>query len=129
MADDNETPDDDTPDDAAPALAGLPDLGGLLSGFQKVQAAQQAVYEGQAGGGVVKVRATGSMQFESVSIGADVVDPGDVAMLEDLVLAALHDLSDRVAHAAQAAMGGVDLGGVGDLLGGLDLFGQAEPPT
>ncbi len=110
-----------------PAVPDLPDLGGLLSGFQKVQEAQSAVYEGQAGGGVVKIRASGSMEFESVSIKKDAVDPDDVAMLEDLVLAALHDLSARVAEAAKAAMGGVDLGGIGDLLGGLTGLGGPEP--
>jgi DNA-binding YbaB/EbfC family protein len=115
--------DDDAPDE----LAGLPDIGGLLSGFQAMQEAQHAVYEGQAGGGVVKIRATGSMEFESVSIKKDAVDPDDVTMLEDLVLAALHDLSTRVAAAAQQALGGMDLGGLGDLgslLGGLGGLGE-----
>jgi nucleoid-associated protein EbfC len=108
------------PDDAPQ----LPDLGGLLDSLNKVQVAQGAVYEGQAGGGVVHVRATGSMQFESVSIAPDAVDPDDVEMLEDLVLAALHDLTARIAEAQRAAMGGLGNLDLGNLdLGNLDLGG------
>ena len=100
-------------------LSGLPDLGGLVAGFQKMQEAQGATYEGQAGGGVVKISATGTGKFESVTIAKEAVDPDDVQMLEDLVLAALHDLSERIADATQDAVGSMDLGGFGDLLGGL----------
>ena len=105
-------------DDDAPALPGMPDLGGLFDSFQKVQEARSQSYEGHAGGGAVVVRATGDLQFESVTIAPEVVDPTDVEMLQDLVLAALHDLASTMAEAQQAAMGalgGLDLGG---LLGG-----------
>ena len=93
----------------------VPDLGGLLDSFQRVQAAREAVYEGTAGGGAVVVRASGDLQFESVTIEEDVVDPSDVEMLQDLVLAALHDLAAVMAAAQQEAMGalgGIDLGGL-----------------
>ena len=108
------------PDAVTPAggAGGMPDLGGLLDSFQKVQEARSQVYEGVAGGGVVRIRATGDMTFEAVDISREVVDPSDVEMLNDLVLAALHDLAARMADAQQQAMGalgGLDLGG---LLGG-----------
>jgi len=93
----------------------VPDLGGLLDSFQRVQAAREAVYEGTAGGGAVVVRASGDLQFEAVTIAAEVVDPSDVEMLQDLVLAALHDLAAGMASAQQEAMGalgGLDLGGL-----------------
>jgi len=105
----------------------VPDLGGLLDSFQRVQAAREAVYEGTAGGGAVVVRASGDLQFEAVTISPEVVDPADVGMLQDLVLAALHDLAAVMATAQQEAMGG--LGGLD--LGGLDLGGLmpgGEPP-
>ena len=101
------------------------DIGGL---FEKAQAMQQqlveaqaqaaeTVVEGQAGGGMVKVRMTGGMELQSVSIDPQVVDPDDVAMLEDLVLAAVHDAVARAKEATQAAardaLGGLDLGGLG----------------
>lgn len=112
---------------------GTPDLSALLAQAQEMQeqlmAAQaqaaEAVVEGQAGGGVVKVQVTGGLDFRSVSIDPGAVDPADVEMLEDLVLAALHDAMARVNEAQQGAMGGLGglagelgEGGLGGLLGG-----------
>jgi nucleoid-associated protein EbfC len=92
-----------------------PDLGGLLDSFQRVQAAREAEYEGTAGGGAVVVRASGDLQFKAVTISPEVVDAADVEMLQDLVLAALHDLAAVMAAAqkdAMGALGGLDLGGL-----------------
>jgi hypothetical protein len=122
------------PVDPASDIGGLPDLGGLLDGFQKMQEAQSATYEGSAGGGAVKVVANGSFEFESVTIEPSVLEGADVEMIQDLVLAALHDLMDRIAEAQQDVMGGMDLGGlggiggIGDLLGGLGGLGGPEVP-
>jgi DNA-binding YbaB/EbfC family protein len=109
-----------TPDEvvAAPGGMAMPDLGGLLDSFQKVQEARSQVYEGVAGGGVVRVRAGGDMAFESVVIDPEVVDPADVEMLQDLVLAALHDLTARMAEAQQQAMGALGGLDIANLLGG-----------
>jgi len=49
------------------------------------------VVEGESGGGVVKVKCNGQGDFLSISIESDVVDPEDVEMLEDLILAAIND--------------------------------------
>lgn len=108
--------------------AGLPglDLGGLLeqaASLQQQMAAAQdevnaEVVEGVAGGGAVKVRVTGGLEFESVSISPEAVDPDDVAMLEDLVLAALHDAVAQVQELQAGSVGGLDLD-----LGGMDLGG------
>ena len=102
-----------------------PDMNDLLKQAQQMQeqlmqaqaAAAEQVIEGQSGGGVVKVTVTGGMEFQSVSIDPDAVDPDDVAMLEDLVLAAIHDAVSKVNALSQQAMGGLDLGGLGGLLG------------
>ena len=102
-----------------------PDMNDLLKQAQKMQeqlmeaqaAAAEQVVEGQAGGGVVKVTVTGGLEFQSVHIDPDAVDPDDVAMLEDLVLAAIHDAVTKVNALSQQAMGGLDLGGLGGLLG------------
>ncbi|MFL6265463.1 MAG: YbaB/EbfC family nucleoid-associated protein, partial [Actinomycetes bacterium] len=77
----------------------------------------EQVVEGQSGGGVVKVSVTGSGEFRSVKIDPKAVDPDDVEMLEDLVLAAIHDAMGQVSDLSQQAMGGLDLGGLGGLLG------------
>ena len=101
------------------------DLGALLERAQAVQqqlvqaqaeAAEQVV-EGQSGGGVVKVRVTGAMKLESVVIDPEVVDPEDVGMLEDLVLAATNDALSRAQELNQSVLGGLDLGGAGGLPG------------
>ena len=117
----------DLPDDpdSSLSLPGLPDLeglgggdlGGLLEQAQQMMAAQaqaaEREVEGVAGGGMVRIRAMGTGQVLGVTIAPEVVDPDDVAMLEDLVLAALHDLNSRLAEIQRAAMGPL-----GDLLGG-----------
>jgi len=102
-----------------------PNMNDLMKQAQKMQeqlmeaqaAAAEQIVEGQAGGGVVKVTVTGGMEFQSVHIDPDAVDPDDVAMLEDLVLAAIHDAIGKVNELSQQAMGGLDLGGLGGLLG------------
>ena len=105
-------------------MADTPDLGALLEQAQQMQqqlmAAQadaaEQVHEGTAGGGAVKVSVTGGMEFRSVTIRPDAVDPGDVPMLEDLVLAAIHDAVAKVNAAQQHALGGLG-GALGGLLG------------
>lgn len=116
----------DNDSDAGGLTPGMPDLGGLLDSFQRVQAARDQVYEGVAGGGAVKVHALGDGSFQSIEIAAEVVDPADVDLLQDLVLAALHDLTTQMAraqHDAMGALGDMDFGG---LLGGLVLPDDSE---
>lgn len=124
-------PGDQMADEAEPVevVGGLPDLaglgealggdagfGGLLEQAQQMMAAQAAAaereVEGVAGGGVVRIRATGAGQVLSVSISPEAVDPDDVSMLEDLVLAALHDVTAQLGELQRAAMGPL-----GDLFG------------
>ena len=73
--------------------------------------------EGTAGGGAVRVTMNGEQKIQAIAIEPDVVDPEDVEMLEDLVLAAIHDAAER-ANALQADSlgmftGGLDLPGLG----------------
>lgn len=96
-------------------------LGQAMEMQQQIVSAQQEAasreVEGVAGGGMVRIRVTGGMEFRSVSIDREVVDPDDVEMLQDLVLAALHDACTQVAAQGQEAMGGLDLGSLGGMLG------------
>jgi len=57
------------------------------------------------------------VEGHSVSIDPSAVDPDDVPMLEDLVLAALHDAVAKAQEAQAGAMGNLDLGGLGGILG------------
>ena len=112
----------DATDDAG--AAGF-DMGALLEQAMEMQQqlleaqaqASEAVVEGQAGGGAVRVRVSGAMVFESVTIAPAAVDPDDIDLLQDLVLAALNDAMDRIAQLQQSSMGGLDLGAMGGLLG------------
>lgn len=107
----------DLPDLSA---AGIPDLSELLGQAmkmqQELQAAQQQAaaqfVEGVSGGGVVRVTATGAGEITNVRIDPKVVDPTDVEMLEDLVLAAIHDAAMKASELSQEAMGGLSFGGL-----------------
>lgn len=60
--------------------------------------------EGSAGGGMVLVTANGRQQITSIRIEAQVLDPADVEMLQDLVLAATNAALAKAAKAAQDEM-------------------------
>ena len=101
------------------------DMGALLEQAQAMQqqllqaqaAASEQEVEGQAGGGAVKVGITGGLEFRSVSIDPRVVEPDDVGMLEDLVLAACKDAMARAQAVSQQLLGDLGLGGPGGLEG------------
>jgi DNA-binding YbaB/EbfC family protein len=118
---DDDDEDEDPFDLGALLGGGGLDLGSLMEQAGQMQqqmaeaqaAAAGTILEGAAGGGAVKVTVTGTGEFRSVHIDPGAVDPDDVAMLEDLVLAALHDATARIQELQAGAMGGL-----GDLLGG-----------
>ena len=73
--------------------------------------------DGSAGGGVVTARVTGKQELVSVTIDPSAVDPSDVDMLQDLVVAAVNDAlrqSRQVAESKMAAVtGGMKIPGLG----------------
>jgi DNA-binding YbaB/EbfC family protein len=69
------------------------------------QELEEAVIEGTAGGGVVKVEVNGQREMKSIKIDPSAVDPEDVEMLEDLVLAAVTDAMDKAAKMNEEKMG------------------------
>ena len=80
-----------------------------------------AEVEGSAGGGAVRAVVTGKQEVRSISIDPGAVDPDDVDMLQDLVVAAINDALDasrRLAEEKMAAVTGGLGGGLGGLLGG-----------
>ncbi|MGH9229903.1 MAG: YbaB/EbfC family nucleoid-associated protein [Acidimicrobiales bacterium] len=106
--------------------AGLGDLGGLLESAQEALSAQaraaDEVVTGSAGGGVVTVEMSGTGEVRSITLAPEVVDPDDIEMLEDLIVAAIHDAGLEVAALQRDALGplgGLDLDGLGGALGGL----------
>ncbi len=61
--------------------------------------------EASSGGGMVKVVANGAQKIESIVLEKEVVDPDDVEMLQDLVLAAVNDALTRAQEMVSAEMG------------------------
>lgn len=72
--------------------------------------------EASSGGGMVKVVANGKQQIVSIDIEKEVVDPEDVEMLQDLVLAAINDALAK----SQAMVSGE----MGKLTGGMNIPGM-----
>jgi nucleoid-associated protein EbfC len=102
------------------------DLGALLGQVQNMQqqmadAQEQAratVLTGTSGGGKVRVTVTGGGEFTGISIDPSIVDPGEVDLLEDLILAALRDGASQVAALSEQSLGSITGGmGLGGLLG------------
>ncbi|MEX1126309.1 MAG: YbaB/EbfC family nucleoid-associated protein [Acidimicrobiia bacterium] len=75
----------------------------------------QKNFVGSAGGGMVTATVTGAQELVGITISPEVVDPEDIEMLEDLVLAAVRQGFEAAAAAASDKLGG--------LTGGLDLGG------
>jgi DNA-binding YbaB/EbfC family protein len=87
-------------------------MGNLAKMAQQMQAEMaraqaelaQLTVEGTAGGGAVKAVATGQQEIVAIEISPDVVDPEDVEMLQDLVLAAVTDALNQSRQAAEQRM-------------------------
>jgi DNA-binding YbaB/EbfC family protein len=71
--------------------------------------------EGSSGGGMVTVALDGKKNLKSITIQKDVVDPDDVEMLQDLILAAVTDAGRKVDETLSSRLGSMSSG----LLGGL----------
>jgi DNA-binding YbaB/EbfC family protein len=91
----------------------------MLQQAQEMMAAQQEAQEtlkeerveSSAGGGMVKVTATGDMRIEAIHLEPDAVDPDDVEMLQDLVLAAVNQALTQAEEIAAKKMEGLGGGG------------------
>ncbi len=103
-----------------------PNMQKMLKQVQKMQAdmeaAQEAlkdeVVEASAGGGMVTVKITGDLEVKAVSIDPEAVDPEDVELLQDMVLAATNEALRAAQELASKRLGGITGG-----LGGLGLPG------
>lgn len=67
----------------------------------------QMQVEASAGGGMVKVVANGREELVNITIDPEVVSPDDVAMLEDLILAAVKEVQAKAKELAQKEMSGL----------------------
>ncbi len=67
----------------------------------------EATVEASAGGGVVTVVVTGQQQICSVKISPEAIDPDDVGMLEDLVMAAMNEAINKSKEMAAEKLGAI----------------------
>ena len=119
-----------------------PNLNKMLEQMQsEMLAAQEKLKEekvdASAGGGMVKVVVTGEGRLESITIDPDAVDPEDVELLQDMVLAATNEALRQAEDLREKAMSGAtgmdpmaaleSLGGLGGLGGGGGLPGGGPP--
>ena len=75
-----------------------------------------------AGGGAVEVTINGKKEITKLVIDKDVVDPDDVEMLQDLVMAAVNEAIRQIEDLEESEMNSIT-GGLGDMGGGLGGFG------
>jgi len=102
----------------------MKDIGKLLKQAQQMQSKMTRMQEeladktveASAGGGMVKVVMNGKHEVVSVKIDPEVVDPGDVEMLEDLVAAAVTEAANQVEEMVRNEMS--------SLTGGMPLPGM-----
>lgn len=84
--------------------------------LQAQERAQETEVSTSAGGGAVKVTATGAMRITSLTIDPEAVDPEDVEMLQDMILAAVNDALESAEQTASqqlsAITGGLNIPGL-----------------
>ena len=79
------------------------------------EALKEKTVEISAGGGAVMVVMTGHQKLQSITIDPDVVDPDDVEMLQDLIIAAINEAVEASQKMAEEEMG--------EITGGLNIPG------
>lgn len=102
-------------------------LGDMMKQFQKMQAKmeemqvklEQTQVEGTSGGGMVKVIANGKQDILEIKIDPEVVNPDDVEMLQDLIVAAVNQARQKAAELQASQMQ--------ELTGGLNIPGLSLP--
>ena len=111
-------------------MAKQPDFGAILKQAQQMQTemlkAQEElkneVVDATVGGGMVAVKMTGDMELKEIKIDPEAVDPDDVEMLQDMVLAAINEAIRSAQELASSKMNQA-AGGLGGMGGGLGLPG------
>jgi DNA-binding YbaB/EbfC family protein len=101
-------------------LAGRSSIGGggnpLAAAQEMLAKAQQELaataIEGSAGGGAVRVTMSGEQKITAIVLEPEVVDPADVEMLQDLIMAAIADASEKAAELQSKSFGAIT-GGLG----------------
>jgi DNA-binding YbaB/EbfC family protein len=110
----------------------MPNMQLMMQQVQKMQhdmeVAQEELrsetVEASAGGGMVTVKISGDLQVQAVRIDPSAVDPEDVEILSDMVLAAVNEAVRMAQELAESKLGGATAGLDLGALGGLGLPGM-----
>ena len=94
-------------------MKGIPNMGQIMKQAQQFQSKMAKVQEelgnetveASAGGGMVTVVVNGRQEIVSIHIEPEVIDPDDVEMLQDLVMAAINDALSRAKNMMNDEMG------------------------
>lgn len=101
-------------------MAQQPNLNKMMKQLQEAQSAMAVeqeklkteIVEASAGGGMVMVKVTGDQQVTEVTIDPQALDPDDVEMLQDMILAATNEAIRSSQALAEQRLGGI-AGGLG----------------
>ena len=105
-------------------MGGVPNMGGMVKQMQKMQAEMNRAQEELAlsqvefssGGGAVKVVMSGQKELVSIKLDKNIVDPDDVEMMEDMILAAvqgaMQEVDNLTAKRMQSITGGINIPGM-----------------
>ncbi|SET74528.1 hypothetical protein SAMN05216389_12421 [Oceanobacillus limi] len=94
-------------------MKGMGNMGNMMKQMQKMQKKMmkaqdelhEMTFEATAGGGMVTVVANGKKEITDVQIKEEVVDPDDIDMLQDLILAATNDVLGQIDEKTNETMG------------------------
>lgn len=107
-----------------PGMGGMPNMNAMMKQAQKVQQQmaemkeelEKKEYETSAGGGAVTVRINGKRELVDIQIQPEAVDPDDVEMLQDLIIAAVNEAirtaDDTMTREMSKLTGGMNMPGM-----------------
>lgn len=101
---------------------GMGNMNNLMKQAQRMQrqmeeqqkALEEKEFKASAGGGAVEITVTGKREIKKVHLDEEVVDPDDIEMLEDLIMAATNEALRQVDEASASSMSKLT-GGIGGL--------------
>nr|WP_122012346.1 YbaB/EbfC family nucleoid-associated protein [Maliibacterium massiliense] len=108
-------------------MGGMGGMGNIQQAIRQAQKMQEDMarmqeelqaqeFEASAGGGMVTAKATGDRKIQSIQIKPEAVDPDDVEMLQDLVVAAVNAVMEKIEQTTQSEMnrvtGGMNIPGM-----------------
>lgn len=94
-------------------MKGMGNMNNMMRQMQKMQKKMlkaqdelhEMTFEASVGGGMVTVTANGKKEITDIQINEEVVDPDDIEMLQDLILAAVNDVLNQIDEKTNETMG------------------------